>query len=176
MRVRRILVLGGAMLAAACVPRSQPPPPQQPQQRPEQPRPVPPPPPAPQDWRDIPLTPGNWYYRGGGETTRALFGAANSEAQFIVHCDRARRQVSLWREGVPGAAAMTIRTSSTARNLPGVLQREPLPYLIATVSAGDPILDAMVFSRGRFTVEAAGLPMLVIPAWPEPARVIEDCR
>jgi hypothetical protein len=34
----------------------------------------------------------------------------------------------------------------------------------------------MVFSRGRFTVEVPGAPMLVIPAWPEPARVIEDCR
>ena len=26
------------------------------------------------------------------------------------------------------------------------------------------------------TVDAQGLQTLVIPAWPEPARVIEDCR
>ena len=57
-----------------------------------------------------------------------------------------------------------------------MIQREPLAYATATLSAGDPILDAMVFSRGRFTVEAPGLPMLVLPTWPAPARVIEDCR
>jgi hypothetical protein len=34
----------------------------------------------------------------------------------------------------------------------------------------------MAFSRGRFMVEAQGMATLVLPAWPEPARVVEDCR
>jgi hypothetical protein len=28
----------------------------------------------------------------------------------------------------------------------------------------------------RFAVEAQGAPALIIPAWPELARVVEDCR
>ncbi|MBA3677355.1 MAG: hypothetical protein H0W74_08130 [Sphingosinicella sp.] len=173
MRVKRIFLTGGFLMVAACVPRSAPPPPPPPQ-RPA--LPLPPPPPAARDWRDFPLTPGNWYYRAEGSETLAMFGAANSEAQLILRCDRARRQVFLWREGVPTNPVMIVRTSFTARSLPATIQREPLPYAIASVAANDPILDSMIFSRGRFTIEAQGLPMLVVPSWPEPARVVEDCR
>lgn len=175
MNVKNILLGSSLLMAAACVPRSEPPPPPA---QPQQPavRPLPPPPPAARDWRDMPLTPGNWYYRSDANESRALFGAANSEGQFILRCDRARRQVSLSREGVATNPVMIVRTSFTARSLPATIQREPLPYLIANVGANDRLLDSMVFSRGRFTIEAQGLPMLVIPSWPEPARVVEDCR
>jgi len=44
------------------------------------------------------------------------------------------------------------------------------------LSARDPLLDAIAFSRGRFALEAAGLETLYLPAWPELSRVIEDCR
>jgi hypothetical protein len=68
-----------------------------------------------------------------------------------------------------------LRTSSFARNLP--LSVDPSGAgVFAALPANDRLLDAMVFSRGRFTVEVPGTPMLVIPAWPEPARVVEDCR
>jgi len=33
-----------------------------------------------------------------------------------------------------------------------------------------------LFSRGRFMVHVDGLPDLILPSWPEPAHVIEDCR
>ena len=46
----------------------------------------------------------------------------------------------------------------------------------ASVPARDPLLDAMAFSRGRFAVEVSGGPTLVVPAYPEVTRVIEDCR
>jgi hypothetical protein len=42
--------------------------------------------------------------------------------------------------------------------------------------ASDPLLEQMAFSRGRFLVTVEGGPSLVVPAWPELARVIEDCR
>lgn len=174
--VRHLALLGVAAAVTACVPQQAPPPPQ-PKPRQLPPRPLlPPPPPAARDWRDMPLTPGNWYYRNEPTVSQALFGPANSEANFIVRCEKARRQVTLWREGLTSGNTMTVRTSFTARNVPATVQREPLPYVIATVAARDPALDSMVFSRGRFTIEAPGLPMLVIPAWPEPARVVEDCR
>ena len=176
MKLRQLLLFGVAVAVVGCVPRQAPTPPpkQQPTQRP--PRPVPPPPPPARDWRDIPLTPGQWFYREEAGASQALFGAANSEAQFIVRCDKGRQQVALWREGVGTAGSMVVRTTFTARNLPAATQREPLAYTIAALGPREPILDSIAFSRGRFTVEVPGLPTLIIPSWPEPARVIEDCR
>ena len=178
MKPLRIGLMIGFLAATACVPkREAPPPPPQPVpvERPR-PVPVPPPPPAAADWRDMRLTPGAWYYRNEGATSQAVFGPANSEASFIVRCDRARRQVTLSREGITSGNMMTVRTSSGARNLPLSVQAEPLPYVSSALPANDRFLDSIAFSRGRFTVEVPGKPMLVIPAWPEPARVVEDCR
>ncbi len=42
--------------------------------------------------------------------------------------------------------------------------------------AGDPLLDAMALSKGRFAVETQGMPTLYLPSWAEVTRVIEDCR
>lgn len=131
-----------------------------------QPQPVPPPPRV--DWRDMPLTPGSWLYTGGDQASQAAF----SQAAFIVRCDRMRRQVSLGRQGA-AAGAMTVRSSSDARNLPTTVQAQ---YASAMLPASDRLLDSLAFSRGRFTVEAPGTAMLVIPSWPELARVVEDCR
>jgi hypothetical protein len=54
--------------------------------------------------------------------------------------------------------------------------RSPAGWLVVVLTARDPLLDAMAFSRGRFALEAAGLETLYLPAWPELSRVIEDCR
>jgi len=48
--------------------------------------------------------------------------------------------------------------------------------LTAELAAFDATLDAIAFSRGRVAFAAAGAPALVVPAWAETARVIEDCR
>jgi hypothetical protein len=172
MKSARILpVIGGLAVVAACVPqREAPPPPPPPQPVPMRPAP-PPPPPPPADWRDRPVTPGSWSYRSDGNVSQASFGAGGAPA-FVVRCDRTQRRIVLESDGVANGSVMTIRTSFGARNLP-VTAGQPLA---AAVPASDRFLDSMVFSRGRFTVEAAGRPMLVIPSWPEPARVIEDCR
>jgi hypothetical protein len=180
MRMSRNLLLIGVAALAACVPQQQeapaPPAPQPQAPPPPAPPPATPAPPAPSNWADLPLTPGNWFYRDEGTASSALFGTPASEAQFIVRCDRASGRISLLREGAASGSAMTVRTSFTARSLPITHQAEPLSYAIATLAATDPLLDSMAFSRGRFTVEVPGSAMLVIPAWPEPARVVEDCR
>jgi hypothetical protein len=43
-------------------------------------------------------------------------------------------------------------------------------------SNDDSLLDAIAFSRGRFIVDGGGGLRLVLPASPEAARSIEDCR
>jgi hypothetical protein len=172
-RVRDWVVLGLLAGAAACAPQRRPPPPAPPQQQPRPPQPQParplPPPPPIADWRDVPLTPGGWVYRAEGAGPSAAFGQAAGGPAFTVRCDRAGRQVLLARGGGGPGNAITIRTSTLSRSL-------ALSGGSAALPARDPLLDAIAFSRGRFTVEQAGLPMLVVPSWPEPARVIEDCR
>jgi hypothetical protein len=109
------------------------------------------------------LTPGDWSYSGEAGGSAATFGPAGTPL-LTLRCDSARRQVSL---SVPNAAQpLRIETSFGQRILNAG----------AALAAGDPLLDEIVFSRGRFTVEGPGAAALVIPAWPEPARVVEDCR
>lgn len=166
-------LLGVALCgAAACVPK-----PEQPAPQPKAPAPAPAPPappPASADWRDIALTPGNWTYGTTPEGSAARFGTAGA-SRFAVHCRRAERRVVLAIEGAH-AGPMIVRTSSLARSLALSVQQQPIAASQAVLAASDPLLDAIAFSRGRFTVEVPGAPMIVIPAWPEPARVIEDCR
>lgn len=185
---KRVLLLLPLAVVAAC--SGERPPPPQPAARP-QPRPVVvlPPPPAPQappvGWADLPLTPGTWVYEGAGtyegagaSTSSASFGAPGSPV-FRITCEGPTRNVSLQRYGAAGsgvgvaAGAMAVRTSFGARSLaasPGPL------FATATLAARDPLLDNMIFSRGRFSVELPGTPMVILPSWAEPARVVEDCR
>ena len=125
------------------------------------PRPTPAPrPPEPQvGWEDMALTPGEWTYREDGPSA--------SYAAFTIRCERAGRRVMLTRQAAAGA--LVIRTSFGARTLPAGANG-------VVLSASDPFLDQIVFSRGRFSVEAEGLPALTVPTWPEPARVIDECR
>jgi hypothetical protein len=116
------------------------------------------PPPA-SDWRDVDLTAGAWSYDGSSARFLAADGAA-----FALRCDSTARRMLLERESATGE--MIIRTTAGDRRFADV--RAPL-------AVGDPFLDEIVFSRGRFVVEAAGR-ALIIPAWPEPARAVEDCR
>jgi hypothetical protein len=119
------------------------------------------------DWRERPLAPGTWRYAAVGDTTEARFGEPGAPA-FTMRCDRARRQVLLIRAGVT-AGTLSIRTYYALRSW-------PVSATGVALSANDPALDQIAFSRGRFAVEADGLPPLYLPAWAEPSRVIEDCR
>ena len=174
MRIAGLLLTLVAL--GACVPSSTPPrpvPAPEPIQRPAPPRPTPAPAPAPAPapsthWLDAPLSAGSWTYRAAssGVGSSAAFGPRTSPV-LTIRCEPARR-ISLARSGAAGA--LTFRTSSAARtlNVAGAAG--------ATLTADDPLLDALAFSRGRFAVETGGAAPLIVPAWPELARVVEDCR
>ncbi|NIJ08232.1 hypothetical protein FHS31_001849 [Sphingomonas vulcanisoli] len=159
MRALRFSIVMLGLLAVSCAtppkPAPAPPPPSAP----------PTPPPLPTDWRDLPETKGSWRYGTEPGGTSARFDAPEGVTQFTLRCDKATHTVGLIRTGAAPAAALTVRTSYGARTLP------PAP-----LAAADPLLDQIAFSRGRFTIDAPGLPELVLPAWAEPGRVIEDCR
>ena len=120
-------------------------------------------PPAFNAARTAALTPGQWSYVAQLGGSEARFGSS-----FSIRCDRIARRVTLRRVGpvvAAPASAMTITTDLAVRTLaPGGL-----------VANSDPVLDAIAFSRGRFIVDGGGV-RLVLPAAPEPARSIEDCR
>ena len=112
--------------------------------------------------RTAPLSPGQWSYSASPSGSEARFGA-----RFSIRCDQATRRVTLRRvelvSTLPGA--MTIGTDLAVRTRPAD----------GVVAANDAVLDAIAFSRGRFIVSGGGL-RLVLPAAPEAARSIEDCR
>ena len=110
--------------------------------------------------RGATLTPGAWSYARTAEGSEARFGGL-----FAIRCMAASRLVVLQRFDAP-AAALTITTDLSSRGIPAS----------RTLGASDPLLDAIAFSRGRFLVNGGGVVRLVLPASPEAARAIEDCR
>lgn len=169
MRTRSALAALAATLAvAACAPRPAPPAPvpaPPPQPAPQPPPPPPAPPPA-ADWRDAPLSEGDWSW--GGEVAEYR----GPRATFGLRCERDTR-ILLVLAGVQ-APALTVRTSYGVRRLPaaGAGPAET----VAALAVADPLLDEMAFSRGRIQIAPEGGEALILPSWPEIARVIEECR
>ena len=111
----------------------------------------------------VPLS-GTWTYRPI---------AGGSEAAFVDAS--AARTVSIVRTAVATAApTLSVWTTSGSRAIPS--RFEATKVLTADIAATDPFLDSIAFTRGSFATAAASAPMLAVPAWPQPARVIEDCR
>jgi hypothetical protein len=126
------------------------------------------------EWRDMPITPGDWRWaREGGESV-ARFGPAGVSL-LALRCDMAGRRVVMDVAQAAAApnASLTITTTSQSRTLPAYPRGGVVEL---TLNARDPLLDAMAFSRGRFMVNVAGSGALYVPSWPEVTRVIEDCR
>jgi hypothetical protein len=171
----RFAVVATLLALAACV--GAPPPPRAVAPPVAAPRPTAPPPPVPQaaDWRDWPVTPGDWSYRIDGRGSIALFGTPGTDALLTLRCDHQTNMIYLSRQGQAGTP-LTLRTSSLARSLTVQSTGAAPAYVAAALSPRDGLLDAMAFSRGRFIVEQNGMPTLVVPAWAEVGRVTEDCR
>lgn len=125
------------------------------------------PPPVAADWRDAPLTPGEWIYAGGA----ARFGVG----EFSLRCDMASRTVVLVRAGAPSATPRTLGVTTTEGGRSFALTDQS-EGAAAALPARDPFLDRMAFSRGRIAVATTGLPRLLLPVRAEIGRVVEDCR
>jgi hypothetical protein len=175
-RLAAAAVLAAALAGCASKPAAAP------EAPPARPSPPPPPqtvrpaPPPPAGWADAPLSPGGWSYRDEASGSEAWFGPAAGEPAFVMRCDRARRQIRLARSGDASDYLMRITTSTGTAQLRVELERQPRLAVAAPLTAADAQLDAIAFSRGRFMVEVPGAQRLIMPSWPETARVIEDCR
>ena len=122
-------------------------------------------------YRALPLAPGYWTMRLAAGSSEASYGEVGRPARLALRCDMAARRVRITRPDRP-AGAITIVTSSLTKALTAP----------AEVLASESLLDAIAFSRGRFVVLApasapgASREVLIVPAWPEAARIVEDCR
>ena len=110
--------------------------------------------------KSLPLAPGQWSYSQAPTGSVATFGN-----QLTIRCDRASRTVTIAKPAA-AVAALTIITDTQTRTLP--------PN--GRLSAQDPLLDAITFSRGRFLVSGGIGGVLALPSWPEAGRAVEDCR
>lgn len=142
-------------------------------------KPAPAPVAAPAEWIDRPLNAGDWVYRSDQRGSVALFGQSDADADFLIRCVRATKRIYLSRagafpQGVSGQ--MTIRASTALKTYGVANNGDTPPYVSAFLTPDDQQLDAIAFSRGRFMVAVKGAQDLIIPAWPEISRVIEDCR
>ncbi|WP_295526022.1 hypothetical protein [Novosphingobium sp. Chol11] len=128
--------------------------------------------------REAAQTPGSWTYTAEKGGTAARFAATGAMPLLVLRCDSARRMIILLRPA-PGqsAVAASISTSSGTRNIAARPAANVKPAALAIeLDPQDRVLDQMAFSKGRFTLDISGLPTLVLPAWAEVGRVIEDCR
>lgn len=167
-------VLSSSLLAATlagCVPPPPSMPAPTPTAAPAPPqRPAPAPPPV-ADWRDAPITPGDWAYAANAGGSVASFGGG----VFAMRCNPQARTVTLVRAGSPRMSPVSMGVTSTnaSRALTAAASSAGVQ---ATLPASDPLLDAMALSRGRFVIAVTGEQPLYIPSWTEVTRVIEDCR
>ena len=110
--------------------------------------------------KSLPIAAGQWSYVATATGGESRFGS-----HLLLLCDKPTRTMTIVRPGAP-AAGLTIVTDMQSRTLPPD----------SRLSAYDPLLDAMAFSRGRFLVSGGSAAVLAVPSWPEAARAIEDCR
>ena len=108
----------------------------------------------------LPMANGQWSHIATANGSAARYGT-----YVLLQCDRPTRTVTISRPDTP-AVPLTIATDTASRPLP--------PN--GRLSAYDPLLDAIAFSRGRILISGGAGPILAVPSWPEAARAIEDCR
>ena len=150
-----------------------------------------------EEWRYTPAAAGGNSIgggaRGAGASGRDAAGATGESAVLmadagvtLARLSCANGAISLSRprtagNGVSNSASnvggngISIRTSFAERSL-AARDDNSNNTLVATLDARDPLWDQIIYSRGRFLIETAGMPPLIAPVRPEIARLVEDCR
>ena len=118
---------------------------------------------------------GSWSYAPATDGSEAVFANDSGTPQVWVRCTRATRRVSISRAATVAAPLLNVWTSSLAKGIPSSFN-PATGRLTIDLGNYDPLLDAIVSSRGRVGFTVGTQPSLVVPPWAEPARVIEDCR
>ena len=127
------------------------------------------------DLVNSPSISGSWAYRSTATGSDAAFMDGSAVRRMVIACTSANRVVTISMTSTTAAPSINIYTSESSRAL--AARFEPRTFqLSADVAARDSLLDSIAFSRGRLALAIAGSAPLVVPAWAEAARVVEDCR
>ena len=122
---------------------------------------------------------GVWGYQAVPGGSMARFVDTTGTARLVLQCTKATRRVTISHTSAAPAPGLHVWTSSAARTLPARFEANAM-RVTAELPAFDALLDGIAFSRGRIAVMmtggGTGAVPLVVPAWPEAARTIEDCR
>jgi hypothetical protein len=118
---------------------------------------------------------GSWRYAATVGGSEAIFSNASGAPQLWVGCIRATRRVTIAKPASAAAPFLNVWTSSLTRSAPSSFN-PATGRLTIDLPALDGLLDALATSRGRIGFSVGADPALVLPPWPEAARVIEDCR
>jgi hypothetical protein len=121
------------------------------------------------------VLPGNWSFAFGAGGSDATFTDSAGNQQLWMHCTRVTRRLSIAKRATGAAPFLQVWTDSMQRSVPASYN-PATGRLTIDVAAQDPLLDAIASSRGRMGFTIPNQPALVVPAWPEAARAIEDCR
>lgn len=119
---------------------------------------------------------GDWVYRRDDRGSIAVFGPTGQNAVVSLRCDLQNRRIYVLREATAPGQRIVIRTSSATKEFAAKPTGATPAYLASEIMPTDAILDAMAFSRGRILLETEGHPPIILPAWAEIARIVEDCR
>ena len=119
--------------------------------------------------------PGNWTFAATADGSEATFTDANSQPQLSLRCVRSIRRVILSKPATAAATTIGVWSSTASKSWPATFD-SATARLSAQIANWDPVLDAVAYSRGRFAVAAAGQQPLVVPAWADISRIVEDCR
>ncbi|WP_294071642.1 hypothetical protein [Sphingomonas sp.] len=130
---------------------------------------------APLDLDSATALPGMWTWSPATDGSEAVFLSSAGLPQIWLHCSRPSRTVSIARPANSAAPFLSVWTTSQARALPASFN-PATARSTATVAAADSLLDALAFSRARIAVATGPASPVIAPAWPEIARVVEDCR
>ena len=171
--------LGLTFATAACVPAPDSTPAPETMENPAAtPTPVPAPTPSPtpvvtvpryENFLDAPRTPGRWTYLTG----QATYLSPAGEDLTQIECTEDGDIFLSAQNQSFDAGSLVIRTETMVKALSADAGEGSIRTVLAP---GDPILDAIALTRGRFTIEVEGRAPLYLPAWAEVTRVIEDCR
>jgi hypothetical protein len=118
---------------------------------------------------------GDWSYVATPDGSEATFANGGGAPQLWIHCTRSTRQVSIAKAATAAAPFIAIWTSSQTRSVPASFN-PATGRLTIQLGANDSLLDALSNSRARLGFTIGNEPPLVVPAWAEPVRVVEDCR
>ena len=127
------------------------------------------------DYNISAIAPGSWSYLAVPGGSEARFTDASATIRLTIHCTKATRRVMISHASAAPASSLFVWTSSASRTLPAQFDSKGM-RVTTDLAANDPLLDALAFSRGRIVVSMPGASPLVVPAWAEPTRAVEDCR